>query len=64
MAPGGIVVAELRTTKNLERQSNPSRRWLAEPNELIRDIGVLDVLYYRESWIGERHVARLIARQP
>lgn len=64
MAPGGVVVAELATTKNLERQSKPSRRWLAEPNELLRDIGVLNVVYYRESWVGDRHVARLIARQP
>ncbi|MEM1417097.1 MAG: class I SAM-dependent methyltransferase [Myxococcota bacterium] len=64
LEPGGMVVAELPTLRNLERQMRPSKRWLAEPNELLRDCGSLEVLYYREGWLGERHLARLIARRP
>lgn len=64
MAPAGVVVAELATVKNLERQQRPSRRWLAETGELLRECGGLEVSYYRESWVGERHLARLIARRP
>ncbi|MEM7606329.1 MAG: class I SAM-dependent methyltransferase [Myxococcota bacterium] len=62
IAPGGVVVVELATTKNLERQEKPSRRWLTPPNELLQDARGLDVLYYREAWVGDRHLARLIAR--
>lgn len=63
LKPGGVVVAELATVRNLERQERPSRRWLAEPNELLRDAGALDVLYYREAWVGDRHLARILARR-
>ena len=63
ISPGGVIVAELATTRNLERNEKPSRRWLAEPGELLRDAMALDVLYYRESWVGDRHLARIIARR-
>lgn len=64
LSAGGVVVAELATVKNLERHARPSRRWLAEPNELLRDAtsaGGLEVIYYREGWNGRQHVARLVA---
>ena len=64
LAPGGIVLAELPTVRNLERNPKPSRRWLSEPNELLRDLGGLEVLYYREGWLGGMHRARLVARGP
>ena len=64
VSPGGVVVAELATIKNLERQAKPSRRWLCDPNELLSASRDLEVLYYRESWVGDRHLARLIARRP
>lgn len=63
MSPGGVVVAELATVKNLERQTRPSRKWLCEPNELLSASRDLEVAYYRESWVGDRHLARLIARR-
>ena len=63
LAPSGVIVAELLTVKNLERQARPSRRWLAEPNELLRDCSALEVLFYRETWIEGRHLARLVARR-
>ena len=64
ITPGGIVVAELATVKNLERRAKPSRKWLSQPNELLGAARDLEVVYYRESWVGDRHIARLIARRP
>ncbi|MEM9192733.1 MAG: class I SAM-dependent methyltransferase [Myxococcota bacterium] len=63
LAPGGVVVVELPTVRNLERNLSPSRRWLAESNELLRDLSGLSVLYYRERWVGGRHLARMVARR-
>ncbi len=64
IAPGGVVVAELATIKTLEKREKPSRRWLARPNELLEDCKGLEVVYYREGWVGDRHLARLVARRP
>ncbi len=64
VAPGGVVVAELATVKNLQRQTRPSRRWLSEPNELVHACRDLELVYYREAWVGDRHLARLIATRP
>lgn len=64
LAPGGVLVAELATVQNLERHARPSRRWLAEPNELLAAAEGLFVAYYREAWLDDRHVARLAARRP
>jgi len=64
LAPGGVFVAELATVKNLERHAHPSRRWLAEPNELLRACRELEIAYYREGWVGDRHLARLVATRP
>ncbi|MEZ4253598.1 MAG: class I SAM-dependent methyltransferase [Polyangiales bacterium] len=63
LAPGGVIVAELATAKNAERNEKPSKKWLCAPNELIRDSRDLEVLYYREAWVGDRHLARLVARR-
>lgn len=63
LGDGGVVIAELPTVRNLERHARPSRRWLAEPNELLRDLAGLEVLYYREGWLGGMHRARLAARR-
>jgi len=64
LAPGGVLVAELPTLQNEERHPSPSRRWLAEPNELIWGCAGLDIIYYREGWLGDRHLARVVARKP
>jgi len=50
--------------KNLERHERPSLRWLSESNELLREAADLDVAYYREAWLGGRHLARMVARAP
>lgn len=64
LTQGGVVVAEVETRRSLEKQPNrPGARWLAEPNELLRLGEGLEIVYYREGWIGERALARLIARK-
>ena len=63
LTPSGVVVVELPTIRNLERNSAPSKRWLSESNELLHDLAGLTVLYYREAWVGGRHVARMMARK-
>ncbi len=63
LAPGGVLVAELLTVRNLERHAHPSRRWLVEEGELVRWADGLEVLLEEEGWRGERHTARLIARR-
>lgn len=64
LAPGGVLIAEVSTTASLERNpGKPSARWLAERNELLRSCEGLDVVYYREGWIGDRALARVLARK-
>jgi len=64
LTPGGVLVAEVETKRALERHpQRPGARWLAEPNELLRACQSLEIVYYREGWIGERSLARIIARR-
>lgn len=64
LAPGGVLVAEVSTTAILERSpGSRSARWLAERNELLRCCEGLDVVYYREGWVGDRALARVLARK-
>lgn len=62
LAPGGVLIAELATVANLERHAHPSRRWLAEPGELLAFAAGLEVVSYEEGWLDDRHTARLVAR--
>jgi tellurite methyltransferase len=64
LAPGGVLIAEVATVSSLEKSPRKSSaRWLAETNELLRSCAALDVLFYREGWIGERALARVLARR-
>jgi len=64
LTPGGVLLSEVATVQNLERHERPSLRWLAARNELLREAETLEVAYYREAWLGGRHLARLVARAP
>jgi 2-polyprenyl-3-methyl-5-hydroxy-6-metoxy-1,4-benzoquinol methylase len=64
LEPGGFLVAELATIANLERHARPSRRWLAEPDELRHFASALTLVHYEEGWLDDRHTARLIAQRP
>lgn len=66
LAPGGMLIAEVETIKSVEPLkgiASEARRALAEPNELLRAAGDLDVVYYREGVLGTRGLARLLARK-
>lgn len=69
LAPGGLLVAEIATARNLERHARPSRRYLVEPNALLHRVADdLEIVLYREGWLPgddgiERHLARLAARR-
>lgn len=64
LAGGGILVAEIFTVPNLERNERPSRRFLAEPGELKQACHPLEVLYYWEGWSCDQSLARVVARKP
>jgi SAM-dependent methyltransferase len=63
LAPGGLFLCEISTLRNLERHERPSARYLLEENELLRLCSPLSLVYYREGWISDRAVARVIARK-
>ena len=64
LAPGGLLVSEISTVRNLERHERPPVRFLLEENELLTLVAPLRIVYYREGWIDDRAVARVIARKP
>lgn len=64
LARGGILVAEVFTVPNLERNERPSRRFLAEPGELKQACHPLEVLHYWEGWSCDQSLARVVARKP
>ena len=64
LARGAILLGEVFTVPNLERNDRPSRRFLAEPGELQRACHPLEVLYYWEGWSCDQSLARVVARKP
>ncbi len=62
LGPGGCLVAELPTRRNLERHPKPGPRFLLEANELLELVAPLEVVYYREGWIDDHAVAQVAAR--
>ena len=64
LAPGGVLACEIATVRNLERNPKPSKRYLLEPNELLRLCAPLEIVFYREGWQGDRCDARVLARRP
>jgi tellurite methyltransferase len=64
LAPGGFLVAEIATRRNLERNERPSARFLLELGELRELLAPLEIVHYREGWFDSFHVARGVARSP
>jgi tellurite methyltransferase len=64
LRPGGALLVEAATRRNLERHAKPSARFLLEPNELLARVAPLEVEVYREGWLDGRCVARVLARKP
>lgn len=63
LAPQGVLVCELATTRNLERHARPSARFLLAPGELLALCAPLEIVSFREGWLGDRHLSRAVARK-
>lgn len=63
LAPGGVLVCEIATVRNLERHAKPSARFLLEPGELRALCAGLELVTYGEDWRDGRFLARAIARR-
>ena len=61
---GGVLIVEVFTVPNLERNQRPSRRFLAEPGELRRVCRSLEELYCWEGWFQDQSLALMVARKP
>lgn len=65
LEPGGLLLFEHQTMRNLDRHAKPSGRWLLEEGELPGLVQGLEVIHYEECWgAADRHEARLLARRP
>jgi SAM-dependent methyltransferase len=75
LAPGGVLMTEAATQRNLELHDRPPKHFLLAPNELLEAARGLHVIHYQETWIDPatgaptaaspdaRHKARLVARR-
>jgi SAM-dependent methyltransferase len=63
LTPGGALVCEIATVRNLERHPSPSARFLLEPDELRSLCAGLALVTYTEEWRDGRFLARAIARR-
>ena len=63
LAPGGVLVCEIATSRNLERHAHPSARFLLDEGELPRLCAPLESVWSREGWHDGRALARIVARK-
>lgn len=61
---GGLLVCELATIRNLERNQHPVTQFLVEEGELAVLAQGMEVVTYSENWTEtNQHLARLVARR-
>jgi tellurite methyltransferase len=63
LAPEGVLIFAQPTRSNLERHPKPGSTFLLEDGELRSLVQGLELLHYEESWLDDRHEARLVARR-
>ena len=63
LVPGGIAFVQIATVDNLLVNERPGRPYLVERAELPELCRGLEPVSFDEDWFGDRHEARLIARQ-
>jgi SAM-dependent methyltransferase len=64
LRPAGLLICELATVRNLERNPHPVRQFLLDDGELARLAKGLDVVSYTEGWTEtDQHLARMVARR-
>ncbi|MFQ5382376.1 MAG: class I SAM-dependent methyltransferase [Dehalococcoidia bacterium] len=64
LEPGGLLLCEIATRRNLERNERPAAHHLLETNELRDLCAPLEVVSYREDWYDGQFLARAVARAP
>ncbi len=65
LRPGGLLVAEIATRRNLERHDRPPAEYVLEEGEAPDLLPPLEAILYNECWTeANRHEARIIARRP
>ena len=63
LKPGGLLVFCRATTKNLERNERPPRRYLLDPGEGWELLSDFELVVAREGWsVEERHEFEAVAR--
>jgi len=63
LALGGVLVCEIATVRNLERNPRPPRAHVLDEGELPRLVDGLTVARYEEAWFADHHEARIVARK-
>ncbi len=63
LAPGGILLAEVLGVANLERHAHPSRRWLADPGELVDAAAGLEILHAEAGWLEDQYSERIVVKK-
>jgi tellurite methyltransferase len=64
LRPGGVVVVEIATVRNLRRHPRPGRRYCLEPGELAGWFPGFAALWSREGLMEGHEQAQLVARRP
>ena len=63
LAPAGLLVVQIATVRNLERNDRPPRPFLLSVGEAPQLVEHLEILSYIERWSeDDQHEARLVAR--
>lgn len=64
LSPGGQLVCEIASVRNLEKHDRPPREYLLEEGELGRLTDPLATIVYTEGWVDDdRHCARFVGRR-
>lgn len=64
LRPGGVLVIECATVRNLRRHRRPGRRFVLDEGELAGSFPALETRYAREGLMDDHEQAQLVARRP
>jgi tellurite methyltransferase len=65
LEPGGLLVLNIATATNLERNDRPGAHFLLADGEIATLVADLEIVHHTERWNdSDRHEAELVARKP
>ncbi len=65
LAPGGLLLINIATATNLERNDRPGAQFLLAGGELATLVSDLEIIHHTEMWNDSgHHEAELVARKP